>query len=109
MEAEDLGKNPLVLVPSIQCLVMHSFPPLHNQLLPRLATFFWKLEFVHAADVPVIGLKALAQLKEVGEDFVEHFNVRILTSKVRTLDLHQVPCQDVHAQLFPQGGLPRWE
>ena len=61
-----------------------------------MATFWGTLCFVRVADVPIVSLKALAWLKEMGEDFVEYSNVGILTSRVRTLDLHQVPCQDVH-------------
>ena len=38
---------------------------------------------------------------------VENFNVVILTGRVRPLNPHQVPREDVDPQLVAQGGLPR--
>ncbi len=54
----------------------------------------------------LVGLDPLAQLKKVHEDFVENFNVGIVTGMVGTLDPHQVPHGDVEAQLVAQGDFP---
>ncbi len=54
----------------------------------------------------LVGLDPLARLEEVSQNLVENFNVGILTGRVRPLDPHQVPCEDVHPQLVAQGGLP---
>jgi hypothetical protein len=54
----------------------------------------------------LVGLDPLAQLKKVHEDFVENFNVGIVTGMVGTLDPHQVPRGDVEAQLVAQGDFP---
>jgi hypothetical protein len=49
----------------------------------------------------------LARLEEATQNLVYHFHVGILTSRVWPLNSNQVPCEDVHPQLVPQGGLPR--
>jgi len=59
------------------------------------------------AAVPLVGLDPLARLEEVTQHFVKYFNVGILTGRVRPLDPHKVPREDVHPQLIAQGGLPR--
>jgi hypothetical protein len=38
--AEDLGEIPPILEPSIQSLVTCPYPPMHNQLLPRIGHVF---------------------------------------------------------------------
>ncbi len=59
------------------------------------------------AAVPLVGLDPLARLEEVTQHFVKYFNVGILTGRVRPLDPHKVPREDVHPQRIAQGGLPR--
>jgi hypothetical protein len=46
--------------------------------------------------VALIGLNPLARLKEVPQNF----NVRVLTGRVGSLDPHQVPSQNINAQLI---------
>ena len=60
------------------------------------------------AAVAFVSLNPLTRLKlkEVCADFAEHFNLGILTSRVETLDPHQITCKDVDAQLVAQGRLP---
>ena len=57
------------------------------------------------AAVALVSLDPLALFKELREDFVEKFIFIILTGRVGFLDPHQVPCEDVDAQLAEQGGL----
>jgi hypothetical protein len=77
----------------------------------NLYVLTWKLnryiDFVGVAAVPLVGLDPLARLEEVTQHFVKYINVGILTGRVRPLDPHQVPREDVHPQLIVQGGLPR--
>ena len=40
------------------------------------------------------------------QDFVKYFYISVHTHWVGTLDPHQVPPQDTHAQLIAEGGFP---
>jgi hypothetical protein len=104
--AKDLVKNPPNLQLPIQCLMMRPHPPLHSPIICRICIVPRTFDFVGVAAVALIGLYPLARLKEITQNLVENFNVSILTGKVGTLDPHQVPCQDVDAQLVVQGGHP---
>ena len=82
-------------------------PPLHSPILRRIRVVARAFDFVRVAAVPLVGLDPLARLEEAPQNLVENDNVGILTGRVWTLDLHQVPRKDVHPQLVAQGGLPR--
>jgi hypothetical protein len=105
--AVDLGEDPPVLKPPVQRLVMRPHPPLHRPILRRICVVSRTFDFVGVAAVPLVGLDPLARLEEVTQHFVKYINVGILTGRVRPLDPHQVPREDVHPQLIAQGGLPR--
>ena len=105
--AEDLGEDPPVFQPPVQRLMTRPHPPLHCPILCRIRTVAGAFDFVRVSVVPLVGLDPLARLEEVPQNFVENFNVSILTGRVRPLDPHQVPCEDVHSQLVAQGRLPR--
>ncbi len=105
--AEDLRENPPGLQPPIQRLVTRPHPPLHSPILHRICVVPRTFDFARVAAVALVGLYPLARLEEIMQNLLENFNVGILTSRVGTLDPHQVPRQDVDAQLIAQGGLPR--
>ncbi len=104
--AEDLGENPPGLQPPIQRLVMWPHPPLHSPILCRIRVVPRTFDFVGVATVALVSLYPLARLEEITQNLPENFNVIILKGRVGTLDPHQIPCQDVDAQLIAQGGLP---
>ncbi len=57
------------------------------------------------SDVAVFGLIVLARLKEVRKDLVENLDVSELFGWIGTLDPHQVPTQNTHSYLVPEGRL----
>ena len=83
------------------------YPPLHPPILCRIRVVPGTFYFVRVAAVPLVGLDPLARLEEITQNLVKNDNVGILTGRVRPLDPHQVPREDVHPQLVAQGGLPR--
>ena len=88
-------------------LVTHPCPTLHPPILRRIYVVPRALDLVRVTTVALIGLDPLAWLKEVPQNLAENFYVSELTSKVGTLNPHQVPHQDhVDAQLEAEGGLP---
>ena len=92
--AEDLGENPSVLQPPVQCLMPRPHSPLHSPI-------FRRNHVVPRQDSP------RRPRQEVTQNFVENCYVGILTGRVWPLNPHQVPCKDVDAQLIAKGGLPR--
>ena len=102
-----LGEDPPVLHPPFQCLMLRPHPPLHCPLLRRICVISGAFHLIRVAPAALVGLNWLARIKEAHEDFVENLNVGKHTGRVRTLDPHQVPCEDVNTQLVAQGGLPR--
>ncbi len=106
--AEDLGEDPTVLQPPVQCLVMCPHSPLHSPIFRRICVVPRTFDFVGVAAVPLVGLDPLARLEKILQNLVENDIVSILTGRVWPLDPHQVPHEDVHPQLIlAQGGLPR--
>jgi hypothetical protein len=100
--AEDLGENPPVLQPPIECLMPRPHPALHPQIFRRICIICWALDLVRVPAVAVVGLHALAGLKEAGEDFVENNYIGVLTRRVRTLDPHQAPPQNADSKLLSE-------
>jgi hypothetical protein len=86
--------------------VTRSHPPLHCPLLCLIAHILWTLDFVGVPDVPLVGLNLLPRVQEMMQYFVKYFDISLLTRGVGTLDPHQVPPQDTHAQLVAEGGFP---
>jgi hypothetical protein len=105
--AEDLGEDPPIHQMPIHHLVTCPHPYLHSPILHRIRLVPRTFDFVRVAVVPLVSLNPLAPLKEITQNLVETFNVGILTGRVWPLDPHQVPCEDVDAQLAAQGGPPR--
>ena len=104
---KDLGEDPPILHLPDQCLMLHPQPPLHRPLLRRIHIISGAFHRIRVAEVALVSLNPITRLKEVHEDFLTNFNVRILTTgRVGTLDPRQAPCKDVNAQLVAQGGLP---
>ena len=106
--AEDLGEDPTVLQPPVQCLVMCPHSPLHSPIFRRIRVVPRTFDFVGVAAVHLVGLDPLNRLKKILQNLVENDNVSILTGRVWPPDPHQVPHEDVHPQLIlAQGGLAR--
>ena len=80
--------------------------PLHWPIFCWMCAISRAFDFVRVPAAPLVSLNLLARLKEVPQNLVENFNVGELTGRVGTLDPHQVPCEDVDAQLVAEGGLP---
>ena len=81
-------------------------PPLHHQILQRVAGVHQTLHLVGVSGVPLICLDPLARVKEVMQDLIKDLDVGVLTCRVLgTLDSHQVPPQNAHPQLVVEGGL----
>jgi hypothetical protein len=59
---------------------------------------------VAAVALVVAGLDPLARLEEMPSNFAENVNICELTSRVGTLDPHQIPSEDVNAHLVAQQG-----
>ena len=55
------------------------------------------------ATVPLVSLHLLTWFEKMPQTLVEYSNIIILTSRVWSLDSHQIPCNDVHPKLIPQG------
>jgi hypothetical protein len=53
-----------------------------------------------SADVAVVGLNELFQLKEVREDIIEDVDVHPDAGKVNPPNPHQIPDKNVHAKLL---------
>ncbi len=85
---------------------MRPHPPLHCPLLSQIPHILGTLNFVGVSNVSLICLDLLPRIQEMTQNFVEYFNIGVLTCGVGTLDPHQVPPQDTHAQLAAEGGLP---
>jgi hypothetical protein len=85
---------------------MHPHPPLHCQLLRRITHILGRLDFVGVSNVPLVCLNSLPWVQKMMQNFVEYFDIHELTRGVGTLDPHQVPPQDTHAQLVVEGGFP---
>jgi hypothetical protein len=81
-------------------------PPLHHPLLRCIAHILGALDFVRVSDLPLICLDSLPRVQEMMQNFVEYCNIIVLNRRVGTLDPHQVPPQDTHAQLVAEGGFP---
>ena len=91
----------------VDCLVVIPCVGLHPLVFRWVARIVRALDLVGGANISVVSLDPLTRLEEVTQHFVIYFNVGILTGRVRPLDPHQVPREDVHPQLVAQGGLPR--
>jgi len=105
---KDLGEDPPVLQLPDQRLILRPQPPLRRLLLRRIHVISRAFHLIRVAEVALVSLDPITRLKEVHEDFLKNFNVRILTTgRVGTLDPRRAPCEDVNAQLVAQGGLPR--
>jgi hypothetical protein len=102
----DLGEDPPIFKPPILHLMTRPHPPLHCPLLRRSVHILWTLDIVGVSDVPLVNLDSLPWVQEMMQFFVEYFDICVLTHGVRTLDPHQVPPQDTHAQLIAEGGFP---
>ena len=75
---EDLGENPPVLEPPVDCLVTRPYPSLYLLVLGQVAAVVGALYFVGVPDVPMVGLNSLARLWKVARNLVENYNVGIL-------------------------------
>ncbi len=82
------------------------YPGLHCPLLCRIHVVSGAFDLSGVATVALVvaGLDPLARLKEMPSNFAENFDTCELTSRVGTLDPHQVPSEDVNAHLVAQQG-----
>jgi hypothetical protein len=78
---------------------MHPHPPLHPPLIRQIPHILGTLDFVGLSKVPLFGLNSLPRVQEMTQNFVEDFDISVLTHRVGTLDPHQIPPQDTHASL----------
>ncbi len=85
---------------------MRPHPPLHHPLHCRSPNILGTLNFVGVSNVPFVGLDLLPWVQKMMQDFVKYFYISVLTRWVETLDPHQVPPQDTHAQLVADGRFP---
>ena len=105
---EDLVENPPGLQPPIQSLVTCPYPPLHCPIFRRIHVVPGAFYFVGVAVVgPSSALTRSPSSRKLRKTLLKKFNVSILTRRVGTLDPHQVPREDVDAQLVAKSGLPR--
>ena len=64
---------------------------LHPLIFRWVARIIRALDLVGGTDVAIVGLDALALLKEVAEDLVKNSNINKASGWVGTLDPYQVP------------------
>ncbi len=86
---------------------MHPHPPLYCPRLRRIPHILGTLDFVGVSAVPFVGLNLLARVQKMMQHFFEYVDIREHTHGVGTLDPHQVPPRDTHAQLVVEGRFPR--
>ena len=77
-------------------------PGLHCPLLCRIhvVSGAFDLAGVAAVALVVAGLDPLTRLEEMPSNFAENFDICELTSRVGTLDPHQIPSEDVNSHLI---------
>ncbi len=86
----DLGEDPPIFKPPVQHLVMRPHPPLHCPLLRQIPHILGTLDFVGVSNIPLVGLNSLPRVQEMMQNFVENFDISVLTHGVGTLDPYQV-------------------
>ncbi len=91
--------------PPADCLVARLDGGLHPLVLGGVARVVQALDLVGGANVAIVGLDALTRLEEVMKGLVEDLDVVELSGWIGMLDPHQVPTQDTHPNLIPEGGL----
>ncbi len=102
-----LLEDPTCFKPPFDCHLARLDVGLHPLVLDRVAWVVRALDLVGGANVAIVGLNALARLKEVPKDLVEDLDVGELSGWIGTLDPHQVPTQNTYPGLVPEGGLAR--
>ena len=101
----DLEEDPPGLQPPVQRLVTRANSPLHCLVLRWIRGVRGTLNFVGVSLVSLVRLDPLAGVEEIGENLAKYAYIGILTSRIGALDPHQVPPQNAHPQLIPEGGL----
>jgi hypothetical protein len=81
-------------------------PGLHCPLLCRIhvVSGAFDLAGVAAVALVVAGLDPLARLEEMPSNFAGNYDICELTSRIGTLDPHQIPSEDANAHLVAQQG-----
>jgi hypothetical protein len=70
---------------------------LHRKVLCQVCIVLRALDLVGVPAVAIVGLGSFVGLEKMAKDLVKTLDVGVRTGRVRTLDPHQVPRQNVNA------------
>ena len=92
---------------SVDSLVARSHTGLLWLVLDGVTWVVRTLDLVGCTNVSVVSLDALTWFEELAEDPVADLNIRPQTSWVWTVDPYQLPPENTHPDLVPEGGFSR--
>ncbi len=100
-------QNCPIFQPPVETLVPTPHPILHCLIVSWIRHAPWTLHFLgHLPSVSIVQLHPFVLIQPMRQASAKQFDVCILTSSIRPINPHDIPCKNIHPNLAPQSAFP---